>query len=123
MPLWWEILCNQVKMYKACIVAFLIISLNLSFLPYTIAYSSDDDEWTGEDKALHLTVSCAIDIFVYNFLKKNTDYTDGEAKITAFFTTLFAGFTKEFIDDRFSWKDIGADALGAGIGSAISIEF
>jgi len=88
-----------------------------------LAYCDDEDEWTGEDKALHLTASFAIDTFMYNVLRKDHGYTDKEAKITAFFTTLFVGLTKELIDDRFSWKDIGADALGTGIGAAVSIEF
>ena len=113
------------KMNIKRIKAFFVLSLFfVSLFNAPISWAdSDDDHWDGEDKALHLTVSFALDTIAYNFLKENTHLTDSEAKKLAFIATLAAGVAKEFIDDRFSWKDIGADVLGASIGAAVSIEF
>jgi uncharacterized protein YfiM (DUF2279 family) len=110
------------NMIKLSLVALLVI---IFICPVCFAYSDseDKDEWIAGDKALHVGVSFVLDTAFYNFYKKNTDLTDKEAKIAAFLSALSIGFAKEFIDDKFSWKDIGADTIGAGIGAAVSYKF
>lgn len=110
---------------RKTIAACLIWAVFFSFLT-ALSFAGneeDEDKWTGTDKAKHVAVSCGISIFAYNYYKKNTDFSDSKAKTTAFLTALAIGAVKEFIDDEFSWKDMGANALGAGVGVVMSIEF
>ncbi|MFH1479145.1 MAG: hypothetical protein ABIG92_05170 [Candidatus Omnitrophota bacterium] len=109
--------------YKKYFIFGLILGILCVFYGPDLAYGRDKDEWLGGDKALHCGVSFALETVGYNIYKKNTSLDDSEARIASFTSTLFIGFVKEFLDRRFSWKDIGADAIGAGAGAALSLEF
>lgn len=70
------------------------------------------DEWTGEDKQLHFTVSAALGVAAYS-------HTHDRAK--AFGWAMVPGILKEIADsqqddNRFSGKDLAWDALGAAVG-------
>ncbi len=97
-----------------------VIFLNTSLLHQGFA---SDDEWIEGDKALHLVGGCAISMVSYNWYKKHTQWTDTQARIAAFATSLTASFVKECIDDKFSGKDLVAGTAGAGIGAAVAFEF
>ena len=111
---------NHKKYFAVILLAIIIFNLSA---PLSLAYDKTKDEWLGEDKALYFSVSCGLDVVTYNYYIKNTDYSNDQAEVAAFVTTLAIGFLKEFIDEKFSWKDIVADALGAGLGKGLSIEF
>ena len=101
---------------------FCLLIAGLAIIPLTWAASADD-EWTGTDKVKHFAVSFALSTLAYNFYLKNTEWSENSSKAAAFVSTMAVGVAKEFIDDEFSWKDLGADAAGAGLGVAVSIEF
>ena len=101
----------------------IILIFIFSFSSVAFSYERDKDEWGGSDKPLHVGASFLLETAGYNFYRKNTELGDSEAKLGAFLSTLIIGFAKEFIDDKFSWKDIGADVVGAGIGVGLSLEF
>jgi len=82
-----------------------------------------DDTWIGPDKIVHTVVSCALSFLFYNLYKKNTSFSRNESCLAAFFTTISAGTVKELFDERFSAKDLTADAVGAGMGLGFAIEF
>jgi putative lipoprotein len=88
----------------------------------TAAYASDD-RWTGPDKAKHFTASFLISTVAYNFYLRNTSWNERSVRTAAFISTLAVGAAKECMDDEFSWKDMGANAAGAGLGIAVAIEF
>ncbi len=71
------------------------------------------------DKALHTSFSLVIGMAAYDFYRKNTSLTDGQAKLAAFASTLAVGAAKEFSDEEFDWGDMAANGLGAGIGVMI----
>ena len=72
---------------------------------------------------LHVGGSYTINTISYNYYAKNTDYKDSELELMAFGTTLGLGILKELIDDKFDWKDIEADVIGAGAGSLVRLKF
>ena len=88
------------------IISFLLVLPNWSF--------ASGDKWTGEDKALHFGISGAITLVGYGVYKAGLGFSENQAKVAAFLTTLAVGAAKELTDDKFSWKDMAADTAGAG---------
>ncbi len=101
------------------IVALLVICLGL--LPALCRAA--EDSWSGEDKKKHIAVSSLIGVSAYVCFEKNTNWSEDRARLAAFLTTLGVGVVKELIDEEFSWKDMGANAVGAGIGIGITVAF
>ncbi|MBU4305334.1 MAG: hypothetical protein KJ893_06920 [Candidatus Omnitrophica bacterium] len=109
--------------FKKGMAGLLVFSMCLMCVPVFAFADSSDDEWGGTDKALHFTVSCGISILSYKYYRKNTEWSKGGSRAAAFATTLAVGAVKEFIDDEFNWKDMGADALGALVGIGFTVRF
>jgi hypothetical protein len=103
-----------------------VILLFLALLPFKPIFASDSssDRWSGQDKVRHVVVACVSDIAAYSFFRNASHLSKGKARWLAFFSVMAAGLIKEsLIDDRFSGKDLTADAVGAGLGAAFSISF
>ena len=77
------------------------------------------ESWAAKDKFIHITVSFTIGALVHHLIDKNTNCTEDEARALTFFSTLGIGALKECLDEEFSWKDLGADAVGAGLAATI----
>lgn len=105
------------------IMLFLFFTFFFAPLSFASGEKGGKDEWVARDKTLHVSVSCAISILAFNYYKKNTHYSDNQSKTAAFLTTMAVGTAKELTDKKFSWKDMGANALGTGMGLAIKVEF
>lgn len=75
------------------------------------------DSWTGEDKFRHAAASWAAMVFTYAAARAVHDDSD-TAFAVALPVTAAAGIGKEIVDRRrggpFSFRDLAADALGAG---------
>ena len=75
------------------------------------------DSWTGEDKFRHAAASWAAMVFTYAAARAVHDDSD-TALAVAVPVTAAAGIAKEIVDRRrggpFSFRDLAADALGAG---------
>ena len=80
------------------------------------------DHWFARDKAKHFVVSAVLQGVGHSVLRAN-GYDYREAAWTAATATLSVGVGKELWDRHrgrvFSWKDLGADALGAGTGAVV----
>ncbi len=96
------------------IAVAVILSMSFLFLLPTLS-AAGGDEWTGGDKALHFGASAAITLLGYSAYKDGLGFSENEAMVSAFITTIAAGTLKEMVDGSFSWKDMGADAAGAGV--------
>lgn len=70
-----------------------------------------DDRWDTRDKRLHAGVSTLISTAVY---------AETRSYGAAFAGCMGVGIAKEVVDEArggpFSWKDLGADAVGCGTG-------
>lgn len=77
------------------------------------------DEWIIKDKIIHITVSFTIGALIHQYIEKNTNRRNDELRALTFFSTLGIGAVKESFDDEFSWKDMGANAVGAGLAATI----
>lgn len=80
------------------------------------------DRWFGVDKAKHLAVSAAIQSATHLALRANgRDYRTASWDAAAL--TMTVGVGKELWDRHrgrvFSWRDLGADAVGGGIGAIV----
>ncbi|MEX2180952.1 MAG: hypothetical protein WD771_02840 [Gemmatimonadaceae bacterium] len=80
------------------------------------------DEWLARDKVKHFVVSAVIQGVGHSVLRANgSEYR--EAAWTAGAITLGAGVGKELWDRSrgrpFSWRDLGADAVGGGTGAVV----
>jgi uncharacterized protein YfiM (DUF2279 family) len=75
------------------------------------------DSWTGEDKFRHAAASWAAMVFTYAAARAAHDDSDAAIAIALPVTGAF-GVAKEIVDHRrggpFSFRDLAADALGAG---------
>lgn len=73
------------------------------------------DRWTGEDKVQHAVYSCAASVFAYALVGADRPWL-------AFALGLVPGVRKEWYDQKhkaaqgngWSWKDMAANAAGAG---------
>jgi uncharacterized protein YfiM (DUF2279 family) len=103
----------------------IIVVLALFLLPITPAFASDSgqDKWFAQDKAVHVGVAGASSVLAYNLYRKTAHCSKRKAKWLSVLTVVAAGAIKEATDDRFSWKDMTANAVGAGIGAALAMEF
>ena len=82
------------------------------------------DRWLGRDKLAHFTVSLAAVGLANHWLVAENAETPVRARNTAVGFSLSLGVIKEFHDgahrgNRFSFKDLAADILGAAVGTAL----
>ena len=80
------------------------------------------DRWLAKDKLLHLSVSAALQSVGHSVLRANGhEYRD--AAWTAAGITMGVGLAKELWDRHdgryVSWRDLTADAAGAGAGAIL----
>ncbi|MCM8812540.1 MAG: DUF2279 domain-containing protein [Candidatus Omnitrophica bacterium] len=106
------------------ILAVLLFVLSATLFPEPVRA----DSWTGPDKGKHVIVSCGISILAYNIFLKNTAWSESQAQAAAFAAAMAVGTAKECYDKyvretEFSWKDMAANAAGAGIGITLKLEF
>jgi uncharacterized protein YfiM (DUF2279 family) len=75
------------------------------------------DSWTGEDKFRHVAASWTAMVFTYAVTRVASDDSDTAIAVALPVTAAF-GIAKEIADHRgggpFSFRDLAADALGAG---------
>ena len=105
------------------IAIMVLISVFVFNIGAPVFASEAHDDWNGSDKTGHFIASAAVYTVAYNYLINNTDMEEKDAKKTAFLFTLAAGCIKEISDSEYSWRDMGANALGAGFGYVVSIKF
>ena len=87
---------------------YIVIFATLLFSA-TIAFASDDS-WTGPDKAKHLGIS-----FALGFAASQIPELPNRGM--AFGLAMIPGVMKEYVfDGKPSFKDLTADAIGAGLG-------
>ena len=91
----------------------------LSFVPRSlpVELQSPADPWTSEDKFRHAAASWAAMVFTFAAVRSMHDERDTALAIAVPVTAAF-GIAKEVVDRRhggpFSFRDLAADALGAG---------
>lgn len=105
------------------IVKKLIPVLLIILIPWSFLCASPDDTWTGRDKLWHAGVSLAGYTLLSNFFKFNSNLTKSQRIAASSSAMIAAGVVKELTDNEFSWKDMGANAFGTGIGITINIKF
>lgn len=101
---------------RMCIISC-ILSIGI------LGVASTQTQAAGQDKVLHAAVSWAITETSYVYFKRNTEWTDMQARCAAFATAMVFGLAKEAIDDKFDGQDLAADAGGALIGAVFAFEF
>lgn len=83
----------------------------------TLDVQSPSDPWTSEDKFRHAAASWAAMVFTFAAVRSVHDEPDTALAIAVPVTAAF-GIAKEIVDRRhggpFSFRDLAADALGAG---------
>lgn len=81
------------------------------------SWTGQADSWTGEDKLRHAAASWAAMVFTYAAARAVHDDPDTAIAVALPVTASF-GIAKEIVDRRrggpFSFRDLAADALGAG---------
>ena len=81
------------------------------------AAQAASDPWLSEDKFRHAAASWAAMVFTYAAMRTVTDDSDVAIGVALPLTASF-GIAKEVVDRRhggpFSFRDLAADALGAG---------
>jgi putative lipoprotein len=82
------------------------------------------DRWLARDKASHLALSAALVGFGYHLLRYERHKGAASSRNLAVGLTLGLGLSKEARDasrpdNHFSYKDLAADLLGAGLGVLI----
>ena len=84
--------------------------------PLPVEMQSPPDPWTSEDKFRHAAASWAAMVFTFAAVR-SVDDADTALAIAVPVTAAF-GIAKEVVDRRrggpFSFRDLAADALGAG---------
>ena len=86
------------------------------------ARAPERDRWLAKDKAKHFVVSAVIQGAGHSLLRAGgLEYR--EASLSAGVLTLGVGIGKELWDRSrvryFSWKDLTADGLGAGVAATV----
>jgi uncharacterized protein YfiM (DUF2279 family) len=79
------------------------------------------DDWLGTDKLQHAVFSAHLTLLSYKALRQSYHNTPGSSRAGAIFVVFSLGASKEVADsrkpnDRFSYKDLIADAVGIGVG-------
>lgn len=90
----------------------------------TLEKTEFPDRWLGRDKLAHFTVSLAAVGLANHWLKAESAETPVRARNTAVAFSLSLGAIKELHDgaqkgNRFSFKDLAADILGAALGTVL----
>ena len=70
-----------------------------------------------EDKQFHIGFSVFTGIAGNAFAHQQLGWTKQEAWWAGLATALLVGAVKEITDDKFDWRDMGADAIGGTIGT------
>ncbi len=83
-----------------------------------------NDPWTSRDKGLHFSGSLILTTAVGSTSLRFAGFDDREALRTAVGFTLITGITKELwdaskVNNRFSYKDLCFDILGAIVGGVL----
>lgn len=78
---------------------------------------ASDDEWLGQDKALHFGASIALESVAYWTLRQGVGWSRAGSLTGAAAMAIAAGLAKEFCDDSFSAKDMVWNGAGVGVGS------
>lgn len=83
-----------------------------------------DDRWLARDKASHLAVSAALVGFTHHLLRYEQGNVRAASRNLSVGMSLGWGLAKEARDasrpnNHFSYKDLAADLLGAGLGMII----
>lgn len=85
--------------------------------PLPVEMQAPSDPWTSEDKFRHAAASWAAMVFTFAAVRSVDDDADTALAIALPVTAAF-GIAKEVVDRRrggpFSFRDLAADALGAG---------
>lgn len=86
--------------------------------------NNGDDRWLARDKASHLAVSAALVGFTYHLLRYEQEKQIAASRNLSAGLSLSFGLAKEARDasrpnNHFSYKDLAADLLGAGLGMII----
>ena len=85
--------------------------------PLPLELQSPSDPWTSEDKFRHAAASWAAMVFTFAAVRSVHDERDTALTVAVPVTAAF-GIAKEIVDHRrggpFSFRDLAADALGAG---------
>jgi uncharacterized protein YfiM (DUF2279 family) len=93
-------------------------ALMLMSRPLPAAMQAPSDPWTSEDKFRHAAASWAAMVFTFAAVRSVHDQPDTALAIAVPVTAAF-GIAKEIVDHRhggpFSFRDLAADALGAGV--------
>ena len=90
----------------------------------TLEKTGFPDRWLGRDKLAHFAVSLAAVGFANHWLKAESAEAPVRARNTAVAFSLSLGIVKELHDgaqkgNRFSFKDLAADILGAAVGTVL----
>ena len=101
---------------------FLVFSLGAAPFGAPDPAPHPEDRWFGIDKAKHVAVSAALQSATHAVWRAN-GYDYRSASWNAAAVTMSIGVGKELWDRHrgryFSWKDLGADAVGAGTGAVL----
>ena len=89
--------------------------------PLTLAGEPPPDRWLGIDKLQHLLFSTHLSLLSYKVSRDSYHNTTTTARAESVGLVFSLGIGKEFLDsnkpnDRFSYRDLIADALGIGLG-------
>jgi glycopeptide antibiotics resistance protein len=91
----------------------------LIFLLVLIPFQTNAFFYEQEDKNLHVGTSLALTfVFTSTLLLTYPKMSSRKAALLGAATTLLLGLAKEsFYDDKFDWEDMGANAIGASMGT------
>lgn len=76
-----------------------------------------DDDWLGQDKALHFGVSIALESCGYWALREGAELSRPASLFGGAALSLSAGLAKELADETFGGKDMFWNCIGVGVGS------
>jgi len=126
---------NNIKLYLFISILFCsgkLFSQEVHFVrddSTQIIYSEEkyifrSDPWLGRDKGLHFVGSMIGTALMININSELFKMSSNEAKFTGAGFIFTLGMSKELFDskqafNKFSWKDLAADAAGILIGLAI----
>ena len=113
----------KIKLRKPQYLLVLILIFVAGAMIPCECFASSDDEWNGQDKALHVFAGFAGYTITYNYLIANTEVTQFQAKTLAACSVIALGAIKEATDEEFSWKDMGANGAGVSLGIVVNFEF
>lgn len=103
-------------------ITSLLLTILFIILPSSaMAEKTQPDRWLALDKLQHLLISAHLSLYTYKVSLESYDNTPPTARAQAVGLVISIGIGKELMDrhkpdDRFSYKDLIADALGIGLG-------